>query len=758
MRKTIIILMVLIMLFGMSGYGYAQDIRVVIDNNEIEFEVDPVVVNGRVMVPFRQIFEVLGLEVEWNENLRIATAHGPDTSLAIKVDSIYGNVNGELIELDAPSMIVEDRMMVPLRFISEAFGNEVLWDGDARLVTIDTAVKVDSTALDFPTVGNYEKLVAILEYAQRFSFDNPFYYDDVLFEPDFEIEMTADEIRMEGEVSESADMTAPSEAKGAEYSSTNVQVEGVDESDIVKTDGEYIYHLRGNVVSIVEVNDADLKLISEIVLNHDYMSDEMYLNNDQLIVMGSSYEPIYIQETTVDYEDRWYRPAYTTRIDIYDISDRKKPDAIRHIEIDGSYLTSRLIEDSLYIVANKNIYFYNYYDESGLMPTVYDSSMDELIKVPYDEIKYFPDSVDSNYLITVGVDLSKPDEEIDINACLGSGENVYVSRGHMYVAVTKYDFDYESTKKRDTEYYYPTYDINTEIYKFGLDEGKVSYTDKGKVPGIILNQFSMDEYEDNFRIATTTGDIWRTDENISKNNVYVLDENMNRIGTLEGIAPGEKIYSVRFMGERAYMVTFRQVDPFFVIDLSDATKPTILGYLKIPGYSDYLHPYDKDHIIGFGMDTEEVKNGVVISGMKIALFDVTDVENPTELDKVEIGDRGTYSELLNNHKALMFSQSNSLMAFPVTVMEESADGGTRFVFQGAYVYMVTPENGFVLKGKATHLTNEDYEKAGMYWYDSDKNIRRIIYIGDYLYTLSDSQVQSHDNEDVSVEDELMYEE
>jgi uncharacterized secreted protein with C-terminal beta-propeller domain len=145
------------------------------------------------------------------------------------------------------------------------------------------------------------------------------------------------------------------------------------------------------------------------------------------------------------------------------------------------------------------------------------------------------------------------------------------------------------------------------------------------------------------------------------------------------------------MGDRGYMVTFKKVDPLFVIDLKDPRSPKILGALKIPGYSDYLHPYDENHIIGFGKDTEEVGNGAFYQGMKIAVFDVTDVTNPIEMFKENIGDRGTDSELLRNHKALLFSKDKNLLAFPVTVMEvknknkadkESIFQYGEFAFQG----------------------------------------------------------------------------
>lgn len=234
---------------------------------------------------------------------------------------------------------------------------------------------------------------------------------------------------------------------------------------------------------------------------------------------------------------------------------------------------------------------------------------------------------------------------------------------------------------------------------------------------------------------------------------------MNICGEIEGIAKGEEIYSVRFMGDRGYMVTFKTVDPLFVIDLKDPTKPEILGALKIPGYSDYLHPYDENHIIGFGKDTIEVSGGAYYMGMKIALFDVSDVNNPVQKFSEVIGDRGTDSELLTNHKALLFSKEKNLLAFPVTVAEIKDKDSVlnewgvpeygEFVFQGAYVYNIDLDKGFTLKGKITHISDEEYLKSGNYNFYSNKSVERIIYINDTLYTLSKGMYKANKLSDLS---------
>ena len=203
------------------------------------------------------------------------------------------------------------------------------------------------------------------------------------------------------------------------------------------------------------------------------------------------------------------------------------------------------------------------------------------------------------------MNLGRPEQKASVSCYLGSGQNVYASPENLYVALTSYRYRIMPVEAK-TLSLSPASTTSTSIYRFKLEDGSLTYTGKGEVPGSILNQFSMDEYNNYFRIATTQGESWRTDEYTSRNNLYILDSDLKIAGKIEDIAPGERIYSVRFTGNRAYMVTFKNVDPFFVLDLSDPHQPEILGALKIPGYSDYLHPYDENHVIGFGKDTVEV--------------------------------------------------------------------------------------------------------------------------------------------------------
>jgi uncharacterized secreted protein with C-terminal beta-propeller domain len=359
-----------------------------------------------------------------------------------------------------------------------------------------------------------------------------------------------------------------------------------------------------------------------------------------------------------------------------------------------------------------------------------------------------------------------------VSSYLGSGQQVYASQSNLYVTTNEYSpvvnqptEDSAALMKRRVM----MGETNSVIYKFAMDQGAIRYTGRGKVPGRTINQFAMDEHNGNFRIATTTGFAGGSNDFSSKNHMYVLNESMNVVGQIDDIAPGEQIYSVRYAGNRAYMVTFKTVDPLFVIDLQEPQAPKILGKLKIPGYSNYLHPYDETHLIGFGKDAVEVSstngpNGVqqtnaYYQGMKMAMFDVSDVTNPQELFSESIGDRGTDSELLRNHKALLFSKEKNMLAFPVSLMETKTSSGSAssstatgsnvtrygdFTFQGALVYNIDLINGFKLKGKITHLTETDYLKSGQVAYNSNRNIQRILYIGDALYTASDQVLKATD--------------
>ena len=560
---------------------------------------------------------------------------------------------------------------------------------------------------------------------------------------------------------ESAAPMIRSMANDESFSKTNVQVEGVDEADMVKTDGDYLYIVHNNRISIVDARPPqDMEEVGTIRFDDDFYASELYLHGDILVVSGQRTRyPVFTPYTTHSRiaADYYYEPSVQqVEVHIYDISDRSKPSKTRTSSFDGTSLSSRRIGDTMYLVVNQHIHWYgptplSDLPESDILPRFSDTGLniDDQPIVNCNDIAILPRVRNPQYLTIASIPLKDSRAPINRNVIFGNAQNVYASLNNLYIASPRYHYIWRANGSRSEEH--------TDVFRFDYVSDGIELRASGSVPGRILNQFSMDEYERHFRIATTRGWGW-DDRNPSTNNLYVLNMDMETVGELEGIAPGETIYSTRFMGDRTYMVTFRQVDPFFVIDTSDPRNPEILGKLKIPGFSNYLHPYDENHVIGFGKDTTEQDGRVQTEGMKLALFDVRDVHNPRELDVVIIGERGTDSPLLTNHKALLFDKERDLLTFPVTVNridpsqkdEEWAWG--RPVFQGAYVYGLTPENGFTFRGSITHYDEEDQLKSGDVWYPSGlKSIERILRIDDSLYTISPHEVQAHEEKSIEHE-------
>jgi len=523
-----------------------------------------------------------------------------------------------------------------------------------------------------------------------------------------------------------------------QYSTTNVQVAGVDEADIVKTDGTYIYVISNQSIVILKAYPPEnIEILSRIRSNGGIRG--IFINDDKLAMFEDT---SYYNEYRTMIEPGFYYP-YTqkTTIKVYDIGDRANPTLTRNISVEGSYLNSRMIGNYVYVLANQPIYIT---ENEVTVPTI--TYPDRTEEIPATEI-YYSNVTDSfsNYLNVFAVNiLNDQQEPTHKTFLLGWASTMYVSPGNIYVTYSSYQNQGEATK----------------IHRIRIDEGEIDYQASGEVPGYVLNQFSMDEHNGYFRIATTEGQVWARGESASRNNVYILDMELDTVGALEDLAPGETIYSARFMGNRCYLVTFKKIDPLFVIDLSNPTSPQVLGQLKITGYSDYLHPYDETHIIGIGKETIEGEGGnfAWYQGIKISLFDVSDVSTPREVAKYEIGDRGTDSPILRDHKAFLFDREKNLLVIPVTVAEidPSKYPGELppwaygdFVWDGAYVFNISLEQGLELKGTITHLSdNSDLLKSG-YYYQSPYSIQRSLYIDNVLYTVSEMKIEMNSLTDLS---------
>ncbi len=521
------------------------------------------------------------------------------------------------------------------------------------------------------------------------------------------------------------------------YSTTNIQVAGVDEADIVKTDGTYLYVVSGNNVYIIDADPySESPLIQKITLNETY-NPEIYINANKLAVIGNHYShPVYKTEPlTVGI----YPYVYTEEviIKIYDLTDIRNPVLTRAINMNGTLAGSRMIGN----------YIYASIVQPAISPIAYpepDPSSNEThlaIMLPQittegktkeiqpTDIRYINVTDVSYYFTTIlalniNNDAQKPTHETFL---AGTSSKMYVSQKNMYLTVA--NMNWWLIRSDNGEFR-----EETLIYRVKLDQEKVAFEAHGSVPGYVLNQFSMDEYNGYFRVATTVG--WGES---STNNLYVLNMSLDVVGKLEGLATGERIYSARFMGSRAYLVTFRQIDPFFVIDLSNPTAPEVLGYLKIPGFSGYLHPFDENHVIGVGKQS---------SNVKLSLFDVTNVTAPSETAQPYII-KALWSDtsVLYDHKAFLFDKSKQLLALPISINEATWVDDTYYsnlYWQGEYVFDISLRTGFELKGNVTH------QATTVEHWDSSHWVKRALYIDNVLYTVSDKMIKMNSLVDLSL--------
>jgi len=711
-----------------------------LDGNNLN--VIPFTRDGAQLVPLRAIVETLGGKITVNsKNSYTVTVNGVTTTLNTGSASI--SVNSKSIAMKAAAVIENDRLYVPVTSVSDITGKYVFCENGLIVISdkknplttpADNAL-IDALLSELSVIQSFASHDELKKYTEKLEEEYGEYYG---WEVDEEGEIAfaaptsaiMNDSAMKTQADEPQRAAASPEGDAGDYSQTNIQVAGVDEADIIRTDGKYIYALTWDELIIIEATPAsDMKVLSRFTLSLG-VPGEMYADGNKVTVICN--------DNGYSRGIRQGSGGIRTNAVVIDVSDRTKPKIIKTMGIDGYYLSSRKIEDNVYIVANSDIYGYIYGD---MEPCFYEG--DKTIQIPAPNIYIFPGK---NYgqLTIMGFSLDNLNDGPNVTQYWGVGQTIYVSRKYMYLAEKNWGYDDIIEPMPWLRPMLVKGKQNTIIHKFALNDGAVDFIGSGAVPGYILNQFSMDEHNSHFRIATNAN---------NANNVYILDSQLKVKSKIEDIAPGERIYSTRFIGNRGYMVTFKQTDPLFVIDMNP-DDPKILGALKIPGYSDYLHPYDENTIIGFGKDTVEAKDTAFYQGMKIAMFDVTDVSNPKQKFVEIIGGRGTDSQLLYDHKALLFDKAKNLLAFPVTVYE-GGDGVSsygEFAFQGAYVYDISLDKGFVKRGEITHLTADEYKKAGRYWYyngvGTSPEISRIIYIGDALYALSGRQLSAHNIKDV----------
>ena len=521
------------------------------------------------------------------------------------------------------------------------------------------------------------------------------------------------------------------------YSTTNIQVAGVDEADLVKNDGEYLYVAskdysnNKNYIYILKADTQDPRVISRIPLENNTYLAGMYLSQEsgKLVVIGSEYQFYILYDMPARAEGMIYpyQSEVRTFLKVYDISDKFDPELADNFTLTGSYFNSRMIGDYVYTVVSQPAQILT--NNILSLPRIYAGT--EVNEVAPSEIYYsdtanYTDVTDNYFTYTTFFGLNVKDSSqglTNMTILMGGASTMYVSLNNMYIT-------------------YPTWSDGqyTSIYRVSIEEGNLTFQAKGAVAGSVLNQYSMDEYNEHFRLATTN---WK---DTTQNTIYVVNMNLTTVGSVElkNAEIRETIMSARFIGNKAYIVTFEQKDPFFVLDMSNPTDPRVAGELEIPGYSSYLHPYDESNIIGLGIEDNAVK---------LSLFDVTDISYPTEIAKYTVQGDYSHSDALYDPKAFLFNRAKQLLVIPVSITQYGIVDGdisppigdevsiapmTGGYWQGAYVFRLSLTGGFELRGGITHHENS----SQLYYYgDYNFNVVRALFIGNTLYTVSNAKVQ-----------------
>jgi len=537
--------------------------------------------------------------------------------------------------------------------------------------------------------------------------------------------------------SEEGDALKAGSTADIEFSPTNNQVIGVDEADILKSDGNYIYTISYNKVFIIKAYPGS---DAEIVATIDYKDNKpmgIFVNKNRLAVFGNFYNVEFFKKIN-------FKPIQgMTFFDVYDISDKSNPKLKSKYKFEGNYFNARMKDNYVYLIVRSQPYYRPEFPTPIIVDGIKKSSI-PIQEVSINEYEIMQDIMKElldSYITSADRELIKKIKETDSDILTEDEKeskimSIYMSYFNYLSQEEQSELEDKAEDMLEKELSKYNYLEFTVINKIGIDKGKITVGNNGRVPGHIINQFSLDEKDGVLRIATTVSQRWhpyKKQMSESTNNVYALNGNMRIVGKLEGLAKGERIYSTRFIGDKLYMVTFKQVDPFFVIDLSNPRNIKELGKLKIAGFSRYLHPYDENTLIGIGHDTTARGR---IKGLKISLFDISDFEHPKEIARFVTDERYAQSTALYEHKAFLFSKEKELMVIPAY----SYDYRSRKGYNGAFVFRVT-RNKIELRGLIDHSMSEKnfYGPA----------VERSLWIEDLLYTKSQGLLRINKIDDLS---------
>lgn len=500
-----------------------------------------------------------------------------------------------------------------------------------------------------------------------------------------------------------ADTAANQKVTGeADYSQTNVREAGVDEGDVVKTDGSYLYILKSSgSVRIVDIRGTKMKEIAEIQpekLNESI--EDLYLDGDRLMLVTTGYENSMEEAESDMYTVNRYQ---YTALTVYDITEREHPEVTGRITQEGDYRQSRKNGDYVYLLTQYSPSLGDSFEDSSVMPLVNEQ------KLAISDV-YLPDQTSQpDYLVASGINIQDPENVISSKAIVSGAADFYMSSDNLFICNNNWNDGKSST----------------EILRFACEDGEITAGAMCELPGFLNDTFSLDEYQGYLRVLLTE------DSNGESNSLYILDADMQVTGAIRDLADGETIRSARFMGTIAYFVTFRQTDPLFCADLSDPDNPQILSELKLTGFSSYLHPYGDHLLLGVGYEAEEETGSQ--TGVKLSMFDISEPSQVEELDKYVIKG-ASYLPSDYDYKAILADGEKNLIGF---------------VCDGEYlVFSYDEEKGF--QNLLTY-TMSDWE----YW-DGDASCRGV-YAGDEFYIVDQDEVLCFDmNQDFTLTDRLAW--
>jgi uncharacterized secreted protein with C-terminal beta-propeller domain len=602
---------------------------------------------------------------------------------------------------------------------------------------------------------------------------------------------------LEFEVAEAEDDAAAAEpgsaapVEGEDFSGTNVQEAGVDEPDRLKTDGRTMYLVSQGAIEVVDVTGDQPRSLATVRLR-DGWGAQLMLHGDQLLVTSSSGSIIpfageALSDVAMPYP--WGGGTVLTSIDVSDPSD---PVVAERVTFDGWVVSSRMVDGVVRVVVRTEAGInlpWEYPQAGGLRAErVALEANRDLIRASTAEdwlpfyIHQTADGRDDDGILLACNRIARPETfsglgvlsvlTIDLEdgslvpgreatGILAAGDTVYASADNLYVATTRWT-DWEELTERQWER--QLRETTTELHAFDIaDPRTAEYLGSGEVPGTLLSQWAMSEHDGHLRVASTVGDPWGGGRSPSESIVTVLelgDDELVQVGQVTGLGLTETIYAVRFMGDVGYVVTFRQTDPLYTLDLRDPTDPQVTGELKIMGYSAYLHPMGDDLLLGVGQDADERGR---TKGMQLSLFDVSDPAAPAVLDQIDLVD--SYSDVEYDHHAFLHWPATGLTAVPFERWfdwfeeEEPKDLGPT---SGLLTFTVARASGITEKGTLSHLQpylrdlgiddlfeqrdGEDrYEREDRLWqYRYETRIVRSVVIGDRLVTVSDVGIAVND--------------